>query len=177
MSGTSASRAWALCVGVACLALVPAVQARAATASLDARVDGGIVRGAVEDGVITFKGIPYAAPPVGSFRWEPPQPVKPWAGVRPAVDFGPDCAQLPTPGDAAPLRTIPEEDCLYINVWRPKTRSARSLPVMVWIYGGGFVDGGTSPAVYDGTEFARTAWCSSASTIAWAISASSPFRP
>ena len=126
-----------------------------AKAPVEVRVDGGIVRGAIEHGVITFKGIPYAAPPVGRLRWAPPQPVKPWTGVRRATHFGPDCAQLPTPGDAAPLRTVSKENCLYINVWRPKARSARGLPVMVWIYGGGFVDGGTSPAVYDGTEFAR----------------------
>jgi len=137
------------------VALVAVAQAGSAKASLDVRVDGGIIRGAVEHGVITFKGILYAAPPVGALRWAPPQPVKPWKGVRPAVHFGPDCAQLPAPGDDAPLRTAPQENCLYINVWRPKARSRRGLPVMVWIYGGGFVDGGTSPAIYDGTEFAR----------------------
>jgi para-nitrobenzyl esterase len=144
-----------LCVGLACLALVTAARARVATDPLDARVDGGIVRGAVERGVIAFKGIPFAAPPVGDLRWAPPQPVRAWRGVRPALHFGPDCAQLPTPGDAAPLRTVSQEDCLYVNVWRPNTRSARGLPVMVWIYGGAFVDGGTSPAVYEGTAFAR----------------------
>ena len=140
---------------VACVALVSIAEARVATAPLEVRVDGGTVRGKVEQGVIAFKGIPYAAPPVGAFRWAPPQPVKAWRGVRPTVHFGPDCAQLPTPGDDAPLRTTPQEDCLYLNVWRPKSRSSRGLPVMVWVYGGGFVDGGTSPAVYDGTEFAR----------------------
>src|SRR6185437_4668234 len=144
-----------ICAGLACLALVSAAQARAATASLEARVDGGRVRGVLEHGVITFKGIPFAAPPVGASRWAPPQPVKRWTGVRPALHFAPDCAQLPTPGDAAPLRTVSNENCLYVNVWRPGASSARGLPVMVWIYGGGFVDGGTSPAVYDGTAFAR----------------------
>jgi para-nitrobenzyl esterase len=144
-----------ICAGLACLALVSAAQARAATASLEARVDGGRVRGVLEHGVITFKGIPFAAPPVGASRWAPPQPVKRWTGVRPALHFAPDCAQLPTPGDAAPLRTVSNENCLYVNVWRPRASSARGLPVMVWIYGGGFVDGGTSPAVYDGTAFAR----------------------
>ena len=144
-----------LCAAFAWLALVPAVEARVAAASLNARVDGGIVRGSVEHGVLTFKGIPFAAPPVGDFRWAPPQPVTPWTGIRPALHFGPDCAQLPTPGDAAPLRTASKEDCLYVNVWRPKARDVHGLPVMVWIYGGAFVNGGTSPAVYDGTEFAR----------------------
>ena len=144
-----------ICAGLACLGLAGHAPAQDATASLEARVEGGTVRGALEHNVIAFKGIPYAAPPVGALRWAPPQPVKPWKGVRSALHFGPDCAQLPTPGDAAPLRTVPKENCLYVNVWRPKSASARHLPVMVWIYGGGFVDGGTSPAVYDGTEFAR----------------------
>ncbi|MGH8287540.1 MAG: carboxylesterase/lipase family protein [Steroidobacteraceae bacterium] len=145
----------AVCTGLACLGVIAVAHARPATASLEVRVDGGMVRGALERNVIAFKAIPYAAPPVGALRWAPPQPVKPWKGVRPALHFRPDCAQLPTPGDAAPLRTVSKENCLYVNVWRPKSASARHLPVMVWIYGGGFVDGGTSPAVYDGTEFAR----------------------
>lgn len=143
----------ALLVGLAGATLIVVAQACGAT-SLETRVDGGIVRGAVEHGVIAFKGIPYAAPPVGNGRWAPPQPVKAWSGVRRAQHFAPDCMQLPTPGDAAPLRTISKEDCLYLNVWRP-LKTATRLPVMVWIYGGGFVDGGTSPAVYDGTAFAR----------------------
>ena len=141
--------------GLACLALLATAQARVAPASLTARVDGGTIRGAIERGVIAFKGIPYAAPPIGSLRWAPPQPVQPWTGVRLARRFGPDCAQRPTPGDSAPLRTLPDENCLYLNVWRPRAHSVHGLPVMVWIYGGGFVDGGTSPAVYDGTSFAR----------------------
>lgn len=145
----------AVCAGISACALAAAAHSRVAQTPLEARVEGGMVRGAVERGVIAFKGIPFAAPPVGALRWRPPQPVKPWAGVRPALHFGPDCAQLPTPGDAAPLRTEPRESCLYLNVWRPESAAARRLPVMVWIYGGGFVDGGTSPAVYDGTEFAR----------------------
>ena len=140
---------------LACAALVSPGQARVATASLEVHIDGGTVRGAIARGVIAFKGIPFAAPPVGTRRWAPPQPVTPWKGVRPALHFGPDCAQLPTPGDDAPLRTVAHEDCLYLNVWRPRARPSRRLPVMVWIYGGGFVDGGTSPAIYDGTEFAR----------------------
>ncbi|HZT03914.1 MAG TPA: carboxylesterase family protein [Steroidobacteraceae bacterium] len=143
-----------LSLALAGTALIIVAQSCGAT-SLEARVDGGIVRGAIAHGVITFKGIPYAAPPVGKRRWAPPRPVSAWSGVRRAQHFGPDCMQLPTPGDAAPLRTMPQEDCLYVNVWRPLQASARPLPVMVWIYGGGFVDGGTSPAVYDGTGFAR----------------------
>jgi para-nitrobenzyl esterase len=143
---------WVIC---ACLASVAAAGTRVVTTPLDVRVDGGMIRGSVEHGVIAFEGIPYAAPPVGALRWAPPQPVRRWRGIRPAVHFGPDCAQLPTPGDDGPIRTVPKEDCLYVNVWRPKAGSAHGLPVIVWIYGGGFVDGGTSPAIHDGTQFAR----------------------
>lgn len=119
------------------------------------RVAGGSIRGVARSGLLIFKGIPYAQPPVGQLRWRPPQPVKSWDGVRSARSFGHDCMQLPTPGDAAPLRTRPSEDCLYVNVWAPQDKAAESLPVMVWIYGGGFVDGGASPAVYSGAAFAR----------------------
>lgn len=118
------------------------------------KIQPGLVRGVVRNGLRIFKGIPFAQPPVGKLRWQPPQPVKPWRGIRSAANFGHDCMQLPTPGDAAPLRTTPSEDCLYLNVWAPEHASA-PLPVMVWIYGGGFVNGGSSPAVYSGANFAR----------------------
>ncbi len=154
-SVSRAFAAWTLWVGLACMASLAPARAQAATTPLEVRVDGGIVRGALEHGVIAFEGIPYAAPPVGALRWAPPQPVKRWRGVRPALQFGPDCAQLPTPGDDGPVRTVPRENCLYANVWRPRARSAHGLPVMVWVYGGGFVDGGTSPAIHDGAQFAR----------------------
>ena len=126
----------------------------AAGPSDQVRVDAGALKGATDDGVLSFKGIPYAAPPVGNLRWKPPQPVTPWTGVRPATAYGSDCMQLPFPGDAAPLGTPPAEDCLVVNVWRPADASTK-LPVMVWIYGGGFVNGGSSPAVYDGSQFAK----------------------
>ncbi|MDA8350294.1 MAG: carboxylesterase family protein [Pseudomonadota bacterium] len=138
----------------AAVALGP-VHARTVGYPLVARIEGGLVRGQIERGVIAFKGMPYAAPPVGALRWAPPQPVRPWNGVRPALAYGPDCMQVLFPGDAAPERTVPQENCLYLNVWRPRGASLYRLPVMVWIYGGGFVNGGTSPAVYNGTRFAR----------------------
>ncbi|MGH8256788.1 MAG: carboxylesterase/lipase family protein, partial [Steroidobacteraceae bacterium] len=111
------------------------------------------VQGGVAGGVEFFKGIPYAAPPVGALRWEPPQSAAHWDGVREATEYAHDCMQKPFPYDAAPLRTTPSEDCLYLNIWRPA--GAHGLPVMVWIYGGGFVNGGTSPAAYDGSHLAR----------------------
>ena len=118
------------------------------------KIESGILRGVVSRGVAAFKGIPYAAPPVGELRWRPPQPAQPWSGVRSASSYGHDCMQLPFPGDAAPLRTQPSEDCLDLNVWTPAQRRGEKLPALVWIYGGGFVNGGTSPAVYDGAHFA-----------------------
>lgn len=132
-----------------------AVPGHAAQAPLKVKTQYGWVRGTHEHGVIAFKGIPYAAPPRGALRWAAPQPPKSWHGVRAAVKFGPDCMQRPTPGDRAPLRTRPSENCLFVNVWRPATASHKPLPVMVWIYGGWYVDGGTSPAIYDGSAFAR----------------------
>jgi para-nitrobenzyl esterase len=118
-------------------------------------IDTGGLQGVTVGTVTAFKGIPFAQPPVGELRWRPPQPVKRWSGVRNATEYGADCMQEPFPGDAAPLGVQSAEDCLYANVWTPAKRGAGKLPVMVWIYGGGFVNGGSSPAVYDGSEFAK----------------------
>jgi para-nitrobenzyl esterase len=116
----------------------------------------GIVQGATENDVAVFKGIPFAAPPVGEFRWRPPQPVSPWEGVRDASKFGPNCAQG---GWGAAPGTIAEgssEDCLYLNLWLPASfKTADKLPVMVWIHGGAFVGGSGSGAGTFGTEFAK----------------------
>ena len=114
-------------------------------------VDGGKVRGVQADGLIIFKGIPFARPPVGALRWRAPQPVEPWNDIREANAVGADPMQpahLATPGV-----TI-SEDCLYLNVWSPATTSTDArLPVMVWIYGGGLVKGGA--ALYPGQYLAR----------------------
>ena len=127
----------------------------ALAASGEVKIDSGKLKGAAANGVISFKGIPYAASPVGDLRWRPPQPVKPWSGVRPATEYGADCMQNPFPGDAAPLGVKPAEDCLYVNVWVPAQPPAKKLAVIMWIYGGGFVNGGSSPTVYDGSQFAK----------------------
>jgi para-nitrobenzyl esterase len=119
------------------------------------KTESGEVQGTIQDSVLSFKGIPFAAPPVGDLRWKAPQPAAHWSGVRKANQYGHDCMQLPFPGDAAPLGTPPAEDCLVLNIWEPANRTSAKLPVMVWIYGGGFVNGGSSPAVYDGSQFAR----------------------
>jgi para-nitrobenzyl esterase len=137
------------------LLLAAACFATTLTAQETVSTQTGKIKGVAADGLIAFKGIPYAAPPVGDFRWRPPQPAKKWTGVRSAADYAHDCMQLPFPSDAAPLGTPPAEDCLYLNVWTPSPRAAAPMPVMVWIYGGGFVNGGSSPAVYDGSQFAK----------------------
>ena len=83
------------------------------------QLDSGKVTGAVSDGVRSYKGIPFAAPPVGNLRWREPQPPTPWRDVRAATQYGHDCMQQPIPSDAAPLGTAPAEDCLVMNVWVP----------------------------------------------------------
>jgi para-nitrobenzyl esterase len=136
-------------------ALAVALPAAAEPFSPTVQVDSGALSGAAADGVLSFKGIPFAAPPVGDLRWRAPQPAAHWSGVRPATAYGHDCMQKPFPSDAAPLGTQPDEDCLVLNVWRPADKTAAKLPVMVWIYGGGFVNGGSSPEVYSGAQFAK----------------------
>ena len=117
-------------------------------------IDTGALVGRSDDDITSFKGIPFAAPPVGDLRWRAPQPAAKWSGDRDAGQYGHDCMQLPFPSDAAPLGTPPAEDCLYANVWKP-ARAKAKLPVMVWIYGGGFVNGGSSPPTYSGAELAK----------------------
>ncbi|MDE1181816.1 carboxylesterase family protein [Paraburkholderia sp.] len=144
-------------MAIATIAAIASSAAAATTAPADQAVtDKGRVQGVTSGDVIAFKGIPYAAPPVGKNRWRAPQTAAAWPGVRDASSFGHDCAQHPMPGDAAPLSASPAEDCLYVNLWKPAgATSGHKLPVMVWIYGGGFVNGGSSSTVYDGTSFAR----------------------
>jgi para-nitrobenzyl esterase len=139
---------------IAALTVAAAAALAASAQGAEVKIDSGRLSGAVKDGVQAFKGIPFAAPPVGDLRWRPPQPAQPWSGVRPATEYGHDCMQKPFPSDAAPLGTAPAEDCLVLNVWRPDD-GKKALPVMVWIYGGGFVNGGSSPEVYAGDRFAR----------------------
>ena len=123
------------------------------------RVESGDLEGVVDEGVVSFKGIPFAAPPVGDLRWRPPQPAAPWTGARQAAEFGADCMQGrfgPPPPAGAPAPKPPSEDCLSLNVWRPASATpAAKLPVMVWIYGGGFVGGSAAMPVTAGTQFAK----------------------
>ena len=120
-----------------------------------AEVTGGRLQGSVANGVASFKGIPFAAPPVGENRWRAPQPIEPWSGLRPAVNYAPSCMQAANMVAAMGASGGANEDCLYLNVWTAAESRNEQRPVMVWIYGGGFAGGMTSSPVADGTGFAE----------------------
>lgn len=115
-----------------------------------AQTRAGRLEGRTLGGVVVFKGVPYAAPPVGSLRWMPPEPVAPWAGVRPAFEFGPVAPQARQPGGMGMnVAEAQDEACLYLNIWTPGVDESRR-PVLVWIHGGVFNLGSGSLPSYDG---------------------------
>lgn len=117
------------------------------------KIKNGQLQGSIENGIQSFKGIPFAAPPVGKYRWREPQPVANWTGVRDAKQFGASGMQINIFGDMAFRAPRMSEDCLYLNVWTPDTKK-KNLPVLVYFYGGGFVAGDGSEARYDGASMA-----------------------
>ena len=115
----------------------------------------GMLEGMEESGIRSFKGIPFAAPPIGDLRWRAPQQVNSWVGVRKAHNFRPRAMQRPLFGDMGFRSDGISEDCLYLNVWTPATSSIAKLPVLVYFFGGGFMAGDGSEYRYDGEHMAR----------------------
>lgn len=120
------------------------------------KVDTGQVSGVLDGDVSVFRGIPYAAAPVGELRWKAPQPAKPWSGVRKCTTFGPECPQIVVGGKNSQAAKQPQsEDCLFLNVWTPARSPSEKLPVMFWIHGGAYQLGKGSGTLYDGKKLAE----------------------
>ncbi len=142
--------------GIGILLLV-AGRVGGAAAADQVTVTGGTIQGTTDPAtdIHEYKGIPYAAPPIGDLRWQAPQPVPGWSGVRQTEHFGPRCMQQSLFGDMVFRSDGMSEDCLYLNVWTPAASSDAHLPVLVYYYGGGYVAGDGSEPRYDGESLAR----------------------
>jgi para-nitrobenzyl esterase len=135
-----------------CIMLLTPFAVASASSAPRVKTRSGVVEGKVDGAVHIFLGIPYAAPPVGNLRWKAPVPVAKWSYVRKATEFGSHCLQGNIYGDMTFRDPGGSEDCLTLNIWVP---AGKNLPVMVWIYGGGFVAGSTSEARQDGIHLAQ----------------------
>lgn len=121
------------------------------------KIDSGAMEGAVnaDSSLRIFRGVPFAAPPVGELRWKPPQPVKHWSGIRKATGFGAHCMQAQVFADIVFRGKEMSEDCLNLTVWAPAKPASKRLPVYLWFYGGGFAAGGEDEPRYDGESLAK----------------------
>jgi para-nitrobenzyl esterase len=118
----------------------------------------GLIEGFYEEGISKFYGVPYATPPIGKLRWRAPQSIEQWQGTRKATSFGPMAYQLTSmegPMDPKDKDLTESEDCLYLNIWSPSLTAGADLPVMVWIHGGGFLNGSGAMNYYNGNELAK----------------------
>ncbi|MHB8214632.1 MAG: carboxylesterase/lipase family protein [Candidatus Sulfotelmatobacter sp.] len=140
---------------LACVVLV-AIQVAGVAVAQRVVTESGTIIGISEGGLSVYKGVPFAAPPVGDLRWRPPAPVADWTGARKADAFAPACMQVGVsmPGETPP---VVSEDCLYLNIWTPakKKTAHERLPVIVWIYGGGYINGSASMPLYWGDRLAH----------------------
>jgi para-nitrobenzyl esterase len=147
-------------LGTLILVVVAATSPIAQAKSSKTLTESGTISGVREGGLSVYKGVPFAAPPVGDLRWRPPVPVTPWTGTRKANAFAPACMQV---GVSMPGETPPavSEDCLYLNIWTPAKgaikikRAHERLPVIVWMYGGGYINGSASMPLYWGDRLAH----------------------
>ncbi len=139
------------------IVLIGVFSANAVTAADEVTVAGGKLQGTTNEDhtVRMFKGIPFAAAPVGALRWKAPQPAPGWNGVRQADKFGPACLQTDVFGDIYFRDAQPSEDCLNLDIWIPAKAESAKIPVFVWFYGGGFVAGSASEVRYDGENLAK----------------------
>jgi para-nitrobenzyl esterase len=118
-------------------------------------VAGGTIEGVERDGIFAYKGIPFAAPPVGDLRWKAPRPVEAWTGVKKADAYACGCMQDASMAAMTGAPANFSEDCLYLNIWTGARKVDERRPVMVWIHGGAFVGGMTGTPMFDGTKFAQ----------------------
>lgn len=142
------------CIGAAIVSLLGAANVAAPPR---VKIETGTLQGVVDSasGVFVFRGIPYAAPPIGELRWRAPQPAAKWSGVRDASKLGHNCMQHQPYGDIDPFTAGVSEDCLYLNVWTTSLKENAKKPVMVWIHGGGFWAGFGGEERHNGAPLAK----------------------